>query len=298
MQKDEQDRQGKNEKDRRALIKELLRNNSIDARVKQHQIARVQLGKPIDFSDVPKEHKVSTVPECTHYVQKKCHLFHFTCCDSYEHCHRCHREQHPLCTASEPQIDTVQCKHCRLRQPPSNQCVECTQRFAQSYCSICKIWTEKEIYHCEKCRICRVGNKADLFHCDTCQACFPVAGRDLHKCSKRSLVDATCSFCFERLHDSQIPVIALKCEHLVHEQCARSALRKHHFSCPMCRKAMVDMGRVWTDMDMQIQAQPMPEAYRRQLTVKCFDCQSSSLTDYHFIGNKCLECGGYNTAPA
>jgi Zn finger protein HypA/HybF involved in hydrogenase expression len=75
-----------------------------------------------------------------------------------------------------------------------------------------------------------------------------------------------------------------------------------------------DMSNVWQQYDMQIAAQPMPAEFRRYhqkscplclnslilnrhyVHILCNDCEEKTTTRLHFLGNKCKECGGYNTS--
>jgi RING finger and CHY zinc finger domain-containing protein 1 len=152
--------------------------------------------------------------------------------------------------------------------------------------------------HCEKCGICRVGKEGEIFHCDPCGACFMEASRASHVCTGRSSVDTQCHFCFEYVHHSQTPVVTLPCNHMVHEHCAKKALGSNCYRCPVCRSAMVNMQDYWDGISVQIDLQPMPEEYRRECKIDCFDCHKQSSTNFHFLGLMCPLCRGYNTSEA
>ena len=49
-------------------------------------------------------------------------------------------------------------------------------------------------------------------------------------------------------------------------------------------------------LDRHIEEQPMPEEYRdNQAYIFCNDCNSRSVTRYHWLGLKCANCESYNT---
>jgi hypothetical protein len=50
-------------------------------------------------------------------------------------------------------------------------------------------------------------------------------------------------------------------------------------------------------MDAQIAQTPMPPgADNKFVLISCNDCLKRNVTPHHFVGNKCQQCGGYNTA--
>ena len=85
--------------------------------------------------------------ECKHYV-KSCSQFYFSCCDTMDPCHRCHLERG--CDMAPPQVVRVSCNLCDMKQPPVRVCANdsCERIFSSNYCSICRVWTQSDIFHC------------------------------------------------------------------------------------------------------------------------------------------------------
>ncbi|RWA04612.1 hypothetical protein EKO27_g10491 [Xylaria grammica] len=51
------------------------------------------------------------------------------------------------------------------------------------------------------------------------------------------------------------------------------------------------------NLDLSIQAQPMPQEFKdARAIVLCHDCSAKSSTTYHWLGLKCGVCESYNTA--
>ena len=49
-------------------------------------------------------------------------------------------------------------------------------------------------------------------------------------------------------------------------------------------------------LDAAVRMQPMPAAYLSTLSnVYCQDCEKTGQCKYHFVGQKCPNCGSYNT---
>ena len=78
---------------------------------------------------------------------------------------------------------------------------------------------------------------------------------------------------------------------------ARQAqLQAGNYQCPICKKSTVDMTQHWTNLTYEIERVPLPEEYwNTQIKVHCHDCDLDTDTVFHVLGNKCTECGGYNT---
>jgi hypothetical protein len=56
------------------------------------------------------------------------------------------------------------------------------------------------------------------------------------------------------------------------------------------------MEAAWRQLDASIQAQPMPPEFSQaRCFVLCSDCEKKSHSPFHFLGQKCAECGSYNT---
>eukprot|EP01031_Cornospumella_fuschlensis_P034139 gene34139-41326_t len=160
-----------------------------------------------------------------------------------------------------PQVSSISCTACQTSQEPSAACKQCGVRFANSYCATCKIWTDKEIAHCNDCGFCRVGRADSIFHCHTCDACFNIEPGKVHRCAKAGLKDSVCVLCMESVHTSQTPSSILVCGHVLHTTCIKGSLQKGQYRCPVCRKSMVDMSSYWQQLKASIRLQPIPNNF-------------------------------------
>lgn len=85
-----------------------------------------------------------------------------------------------------------------------------------------------------------------------------------------------------------------------HQECYQ-ALASHDAmalcpSCMRCTLAPAHRARMWRDVDALVAAHPMPPEHAgKRVGVLCNDCSATSEAAFHFIGNKCGACGGYNT---
>lgn len=196
---------------------------------------------------------------CEHY-RKTCSQFKFSCCGVVDPCHRCHLARN-TCSVRPPQVSSITCTTCQTSQEPSAACKQCGTRFANSYCATCKIWTDKEIAHCNDCGFCRVGRADSIFHCHTCDACFNIEVGKVHRCAKAGLKDSVCVLCMESVHTSQTPSSILVCGHVLHTTCIKNSLQQGQFRCPVCRKCMIDMSSYWQQIKTSIQLQPIPNNF-------------------------------------
>jgi len=59
---------------------------------------------------------------------------------------------------------------------------------------------------------------------------------------------------------------------------------------------MMNMTDVWKIYDKEISETPMPSEYQDlYANIQCRDCLKPSLSIFHILGLKCVECGSYNT---
>ena len=182
------------------LIRQVQGDTSKSSNEKNMMIRQIMQRK-IQAEPIKKE-------ECKHYV-KKCSNFYFECCNTYDSCHRCHAEYNDC---NKRDIKTITCMECNVTQGISNECVNCKITFSNSFCSICKIWTSLEIYHCDGCGICRVGNGKNYIHCDKCNGCFSASSE--HTCEFfKPLDQLECLVCMESAHTSQKAILPLPCGH-------------------------------------------------------------------------------------
>lgn len=294
-------------------IQAVLRNPSLSPTERQAMVQRILSGQDDTSPPLPppdenilmngSEGSTPVTPpslsyECPHYV-KKCSHFYFSCCQRYDHCHRCHSE-HADCTIKPPEIATIKCDECDCVQEVARACRQCGVEFSRNFCASCKLWSSHEhIYHCDKCGLCRVGKEEDHFHCDHCNSCFMASSEQTHVCSLTPLSSSRCPFCFESVHSSQLTTCILACRHTAHSSCMHRAVKLGEYRCPTCRKSMFDMSNTWDALRYSISMQPMPQELLQSSgelrTVYCNDCEKKNETPYHFLGLECKECGSFNT---
>ncbi|XP_037790449.1 RING finger and CHY zinc finger domain-containing protein 1-like [Penaeus monodon] len=233
---------------------------------------------------------------CTHY-KRKCKLVS-PCCQNNYICRFCHddSENHTLDRAN---ISEVECLACQKQQPLNQTCCnpDCGIKFGNYYCGLCKLFDDedRQQYHCDGCGLCRVGGRDKFFHCDTCEMCLPISIVDTHKCIVK-VSKANCPVCLEDIHTSRIVSHVPSCGHLIHRPCFHSLIKAGFYACPTCGTSMMKMNDLWKSLDEEIADTPMPKEYRDLYCyVLCRDCHKESLTLFHVLGHKCLECGSYNT---
>ncbi|KAI1630150.1 ring finger and CHY zinc finger domain-containing protein 1 [Exophiala viscosa] len=233
---------------------------------------------------------------CIHYkrnVKMQCNT-----CQRWYTCRLCHDEDenHIL-----PRRETkhMLCMLCGTPQPVGQFCKMCHVQAACYYCAVCKLWSNdpaKSIYHCDDCGICRIGEGLgkDFFHCKTCAACMSIQAESTHKCIERS-TKCDCPICGEYMFTSNKPVAFMRCGHSIHETCFAEWCNAS-YKCPICSKSIANMESQFRRLDRHIEEQPMPEEYRdNRAYVFCNDCNSRSVTKYHWLGLKCALCDSYNT---
>ncbi|KAJ9656836.1 hypothetical protein H2198_004724 [Neophaeococcomyces mojaviensis] len=248
--------------------------------------------------DVDEDGNVQAKPDlgCEHYkrnVKMQC-----AACERWYTCRLCHDEveDHVL-----PRRETryMLCMLCRAPQPVGQVCRNCSVEVACYYCPVCKLWNndpEKSIYHCDDCGICRLGQGLgkDFFHCKTCAACMSIKAETTHKCVEKS-TRCDCPICGEYMFTSNRPVAFMKCGHSIHESCFTEWCNTS-YKCPICSRSIANMQSQFRRLDQHIREQPMPEEYRdNRAYVFCNDCNSRSITKYHWLGLKCSICESYNT---
>ncbi|KAI1293297.1 hypothetical protein F5Y03DRAFT_374214 [Xylaria venustula] len=234
---------------------------------------------------------------CEHYrrnVKLQC-----STCNRWYTCRFCHDkvEDHNLI---RKETQNMLCMFCGIAQKAGQTCVSCEALAARYYCDICKLWSDdpdKPCYHCSDCGICRIGRGIgkDFYHCKKCCACIAIATRSDHKCIERA-IDSDCPICGDYMFTSPRPVCFMRCGHSIHREC----LDEHQqtsYKCPICNKSLLNMESQFRNLDLSIQAQPMPAEFRdARAIVLCHDCSAKSSTSYHWLGLKCGVCESYNTA--
>lgn len=249
----------------------------------------------LDLHDNPSDFKAHL--GCIHYrrnVKKQC-----ATCERWYPCRMCHDEveDHTL-----PRRETkyMLCMLCKTPQKASQVCKACNEQAAYYYCGVCKLWNNdpgKSVYHCDDCGICRLGEGLgkDFFHCKTCAACMSVQGLSTHRCIERS-TKCDCPICGEFMFTSNLPVAFMRCGHGIHEACFAEWCNTS-YKCPICSKSIANMESQFRRLDRHIEEQPMPEEWRdKRAYIFCNDCNSRSVTHYHWLGLKCHICESYNTS--
>ncbi|KAL8859498.1 MAG: hypothetical protein Q9178_003897 [Gyalolechia marmorata] len=234
---------------------------------------------------------------CPHYrrnIKLQC-----SSCYRWYTCRFCHDEvENHLLNRRETR--NMLCMFCGCAQPASKECIQCGERSARYYCSVCKFWDDdpaKQIYHCNDCGICRIGQGLgkDFFHCKTCCACLSIRTLENHRCIERS-TDCDCPICGEYMFTSPQAVIFMKCGHSIHLQCYYEHA-KRSYRCPICSKSMANMEPQFRQLERSIESQPMPPEFQNnKALVYCNDCNAKSSVKYHWLGLKCGVCDSYNTA--
>ena len=237
---------------------------------------------------------------CNHYQRPVFILAE--CCKKWFKCHICHNENsdHEM---DRYKINKVKCSSCLTIQNVSDRCenIDCkySKQFTSYFCSLCKLYSDdpnKHIYHCNKCGICRLGKLDDYFHCEKCNACLNINMKDDHQCFPDKY-DKECPVCQCNLFNSQTPVINFKnCVHAMCNECYQQYI-KNEFVCPLCKKSLHDMTKLWENIDKLVPTLIMPEEFAQTTAdVLCFDCLGKSIgAKYHFQYHKCVHCGSYNT---
>lgn len=246
-----------------------INTSDIPKAEKSRLIREVLSGKPVSLPSssgilvevVPSA--VDIIPNdlcltCEHYPVKKCSRFKYSCCGTIDPCNWCHRERRG-CKA--PAISTIMCNECNTEQSPAAQCANCHVQFAKSYCDICQLWSDKDIWHCNDCGICRVGKEGEVLHCHACDCCYPADIISTHFCGKKSAREVVCPICNESAFATQKITCVLPCNHMVHHHCLTDAMKKGHYRCPLCRKCMGDMSATWAEMRYSIEQQPLGPAH-------------------------------------
>jgi Zinc-ribbon/CHY zinc finger/Ring finger domain len=244
---------------------------------------------------------------CPHYA-RACKLRHPKSGRLYT-CRLCCEQQRelPMKDQDEPldryAVVEVMCQKCNALQPAEDRCInaECESRgkpFAKYFCKICHLYDDgsRPIFHCPYCNTCRLGQGlgVDFRHCMRCNACVSLSD-DEHHCIPQKL-QGNCPICRESLFQSTEPLRGLKCGHVMHLACFSEYRRGQSYTCPLCMRSMEDMKDYFALLDTAVRMQPMPAAYLSTLSnIYCQDCQRTGQVQYHFVGQKCVDCGSYNT---
>ena len=264
-------------------IKEIYKDTTLTPKEKSKRV-----------QELYKKPKKEELPPCTHYI-RGCAI-QPTCCDRWYSCRLCHdADQDHIMDRFKTQ--RIRCVVCLEEQAVGNQCVKCETTFAKYFCEKCRLWTDKESFHCDECGLCRRGNRDTIRHCKTCNACYPTD----HTCKPTAENNCpkcpNCPICFDDLFISVIPWITMHCGHSIHTSCFKTLLEKGNYRCPLCKKSTVDMSSTWERLQAEICNVEMPHEYKdTKVNVQCNDCSAKSETAFHVVGLQCLECKGFNTS--
>lgn len=244
---------------------------------------------------------------CPHYA-RSCKLRHPVSGRLYT-CRLCCEQdrENPAKQKDEPldryAVKEVMCMKCNTLQPAEDKCLNSNceshdQSFAKYFCRICHLYDNRPrpIFHCPYCNTCRMGKGLgiDFYHCMRCNACVSMDDKE-HRCIPQKL-ESTCPICHDSLFQSTEALKGLQCGHVMHLSCFTKYRRSQSYTCPICKKCMEDMNDYFAMLDAAVRMQPMPFEYMNTYSnVYCQDCQKTGQCKYHFVGQKCPNCGSYNT---
>ena len=239
------------------------------------------------------------------------------CCGAAHVCRFCHDE------AEDHTIDRfatkeMVCMRCGERQPSSATCRGCGVAPAKYFCSVCNFWDDAEdAYHCPFCNVCRRGKGLgkDFFHCMQCNSCVSLT-MGPHDCGRGgksgddgeggvSAMESDCPVCKDFLWNSDTPVKAMPCGHMMHTRCFE-AYTKHYYTCPLCRKSLGDFSAYFRMLDAILaeEREANEKAARNDgndgglkttQRVACNDCGEETVAPFHFVYHACAACRSYNT---
>ena len=231
------------------------------------------------------------------------------CCGAAHVCRFCHDE------AEDHTIDRfatkeMVCMRCGERQPSSATCRACGVAPAKYFCSVCNFWDDAEdAYHCPFCNVCRRGKGLgkDFFHCMQCNSCVSLT-MGPHDCPRAdgaasqgvSAMESDCPVCKDFLWNSDTPVKAMPCGHMMHTRCFE-AYTKHYYTCPLCRKSLGDFSAYFRMLDAILAEEREANGSIRESGLKttqrvaCNDCGEETVAPFHFVYHACAACRSYNT---
>lgn len=127
-----------------------------------------------------------------------------------------------------------------------------------------------------------------------CNVCISIAFASSHRCIERA-TDCDCPICSDYMFTSPQDIVAMPCGHYMHHTCYTEYMQRE-YRCPICKKSAVNMELQWRKLESAIEGQPMPAQWRDvKAEVRCNDCGARGVGRYHWLGNKCGTCDGFNT---
>tara|TARA_B100000768_G_scaffold103609_1_gene96310 strand:- start:155 stop:598 length:444 start_codon:yes stop_codon:yes gene_type:complete len=117
-----------------------------------------------------------------------------------------------------------------------------------------------------------------------------------------SAMESDCPVCKDFLWNSDTPVKAMPCGHMMHTRCFE-AYTKHYYTCPLCRKSLGDFSAYFRMLDAILAVEVEENETRDDgepktkttQKVSCNDCGGKTTAPFHFVYHKCTGCGSYNT---
>ena len=268
-----------------------INNSDLDQKTKNRKIFEIM---NTSFKTKEKEKIDHTKIICNHY-KRNCSIIS-PCCKKIFPCRLCH-DQYSDHKINRFEIEEIVCRKCNIKQNTSNKCINCNTIFAKYHCNICNLWLDNDnnpVYHCHDCGICRKGEKEDFFHCHKCNLCISKHLKNTHICVSDT-ANSNCPCCNEYLFNSTQEITILKCGHTMHKHCLEEYV-KYNIQCPLCKKSITDLKEYWKQIDQFLENNQMPQEYiNKTSNILCNDCETKTITSFHFIYHKCQNCGSYNT---
>ncbi|CAL6080878.1 RING_finger and CHY zinc finger domain-containing protein [Hexamita inflata] len=254
--------------------------------------------KPYQYPDsdlIFKTFSTSSSVGCQHYIcgcLQQCPT-----CKNFYGCRQCHNEaeDHVLDRTS---VTTLKCRFCSETVPFGDKCANCSKQFCSVFCPVCKFMCfigldEKPFYHCEQCGTCKVGLKKKWTHCDKCNRCYHVDYFNSHRCGIRTATE--CCVCLGTLRDSVFQIRDIECGHTMHYHCWVQLINQNNFSCPMCKKCLLDAELRQQIFEHYTQIARKTLIGTRTVQVHCNQCNN----EFGFFEQPfywCHECKSFNTS--
>jgi hypothetical protein len=223
-------------------------------------------------------------------------------CKKFVCCRLCHDRADTTHMFRRQDVENMRCRYCGLVQPVAGKCSGCRAKMSEYYCNVCHLFdcpnARTKIFHCDKCGECRKASVDKVIrHCDACGVCV----FEPHKCFKYSLKESTCSICGEGLFSAREQASFPPCGHWTHRSCLERHVRtswsqQNIPTCPLCRRAVVDLTKVDQMIDRDVALDVLPEDFRKKTqTIVCNECGKTSTVPFHYKFRKCPHCKHYNT---
>ncbi|TXG63509.1 hypothetical protein EZV62_010503 [Acer yangbiense] len=224
---------------------------------------------------------------CEHYW-RRCKI-RAPCCDKIFPCRHCHNEA--VSSLSNPKehhelvrrdVKQVVCSLCNTEQQVAQICSNCGVKMGEYFCNICKFYdddTSKGQFHCDDCGICRVGGRSEFFHCQKCGSCYAVSVQNNHVCVENSMKNY-CPVCYEVcalllfvMLTAVLKIYVGLTTFFYADSIFLTQLKAQKYRCPSCSKTMLNMSTHWEMLEMEIEANKMPEEYQYDIC-SCSGCFS------------------------